>query len=52
MGYNAKMTELAQAAVSLDSWFLVLGSVIGTHSEESSAAVLTGGNLKYFTGQQ
>jgi hypothetical protein len=38
MGHNALMTELAQAAVSLDSWFLVLGSVIG--------------NLKYFTGQK
>jgi hypothetical protein len=29
MGHNAMMTEPAQAVVSLDSWLLVLGSVIG-----------------------
>jgi hypothetical protein len=34
------MTEPAQAVVSLDSWLLVLGSVIGSKAK----------NLKYFTG--
>jgi hypothetical protein len=40
MGHNAMMTEPAQAVVSLDSWLLVLGSVIGSEAK----------NLKYFPG--
>jgi hypothetical protein len=42
MGHNAMMTEPAKAAVSLGSWFLALGSVIGSEAK----------NLKYFTGHQ
>jgi hypothetical protein len=32
-GHKANMTKSTQAAVYLDSWFLILGSVIGTRSE-------------------
>jgi hypothetical protein len=31
MGHNAMMTEPAKAAVSLGSWLLILGSVIGSN---------------------